>query len=145
MRAPAGKTSVASADARDAAKTTSVKTIRLRRGLSQRELATRSGMHRNSIGKIESGLTREITEDNAIALSTALGVGVEDLGLPIRRTAAEAPSIRLRRLSAEQRQLLGELLSLPVQDFALVRAAIADLRKRLSRKRPKRHRSKGGR
>jgi transcriptional regulator with XRE-family HTH domain len=105
--------------------------------LTQKQVAERSGMHRNSIGKIEKGVTREITEENAVALSVVLGVQVEDLGLPIRRTEIEARSIRLRRLSAEQRQLLDELLSLPVEEFALVREAIADLRTRRSRKRPR--------
>ena len=106
-------------------------------GLSQRDVAERSGLHRNSIRKIESGITREIAEENANALAAVLGVSVEDLGLPIRRSATEAPSIRLRQLSAEQRGLLDELLSLPAEDFKLIKAAIAELRKRQSPKRPR--------
>lgn len=120
----------------------SLKDIRRKRGLTQEQVADLCGMHRNSIMNIENGKTSEITEENAAALSKVLGIRTEDLGLHIRRTAAEkAPSIRFRQLSAEQRQLVDELLALPVEDFALVRDAIADLRARRS----KRKRQKGAR
>lgn len=90
-------------------------------------------MHRNSIRKIESGLTREIAAENADALSAALDIPVENLGLHVR-TTAEAPSIRLRRLTLEQRQIIDELLSLPAEDYALLRASIERLRERRSKR-----------
>jgi transcriptional regulator with XRE-family HTH domain len=110
-----------------------LKAIRITRGLTQKQVADLCGMHRNSILNIENGKTREITEANAVALSKVLRIRTEELGLHIRRTAVEtAPSIRFRQLSAEQRQLVDELLSLPAEDFSLVREAIAELRKRRS-------------
>lgn len=113
-----------------------VRKVRIQRGLTQQGLADLCGMHRNSIQKIETGLTREITAENADALSSALRIRVEDLGLHVR-TGAEAPSIRLRQLTAEQRQLVDELLSLPAEDYALLRTAMARLRERRSKRTPR--------
>jgi transcriptional regulator with XRE-family HTH domain len=134
----------ASADDGDsvAKRAPSLKEIRRTRGLTQQNVAELCGMHRNSILNIENGKTREITEENAVALSNVLGIRPEELGLHIRRpTVEKAPSLRFRELSAEQRQLVDELLSLPLEDLSLVREAVADLRKRRS----KRRRRKGGR
>lgn len=111
----------------------SLKEIRQKRGLTQEQVAEQCDMHRNSIMNIENGKTREITEENATALSKVLGIRTEDLGLRIRRKATEAPSIRFRELSPEQRQLVDELLALPAEDFSLIRDAIADLRARRSK------------
>jgi transcriptional regulator with XRE-family HTH domain len=116
-----------------------VRKVRIQRGLTQQQLADLCGMHRNSIQKIEKGLTREITAENADALSAALKIGVEDLGLHVR-TGAEAPSIRLRQLTAEQRQIVDELLSLPAEDYVLLRAAVARLRERRSKQTPRKGR-----
>ncbi|HYR29316.1 MAG TPA: helix-turn-helix transcriptional regulator [Thermoanaerobaculia bacterium] len=115
------------------ASVTPLRKIRMQRGLTQTALAELSGMHRNSIRKIETGLTREITAANADALASALKISVDDLGLRVR-SAEEPPSIRLRRLTAEQRQILDEVLSLPPQDYAIVKAAIDELRRRRGRK-----------
>lgn len=90
-------------------------------------------MHRNSIRKLEKGITREVTEENARALTTVLNASVEELGLRVR--VAGAPSIRFRRLTAEQRQIVGELLSLPPEDYVLIREAIEKLRVNRNRKR----------
>jgi transcriptional regulator with XRE-family HTH domain len=102
-----------------------LRTIRIQRDLTQAELAERAGMHRNSIRKIEKGITREVTAENAQSLAAALEVTVKDLGLCVRPAAG---SIRLRQLTREQRQILDELLSLPPDDYALIRDAVDVLR-----------------
>jgi transcriptional regulator with XRE-family HTH domain len=112
--------------------------IRIERRLTQTELATRAGMHRNSIRKLEDGTTHEVTSENASALAAALKVSVPDLGLRVR-SAADARSIRFRRLSPEQRELVDDLLSLPPEDYVLVRGAIERLREERAK------RSRGGR
>lgn len=91
-------------------------------------------MHRNSIQNIERGLTREITAENAHALASVLKIRIEDLGLRVR-SAVTAPSIRLRKLTPEQRQIVDELLSLPAEDYGLLREAIGQLRQRRSKRR----------
>jgi len=116
-----------------------LRTIRIKRGLTQMELAGRAGMHRNSIRKLENGTTREVTARTANALAAALKTSVPDLGLRVRAVTV-APSIRFRRLTPEQRQILDELLSLPPEDYAVIRDALERLRK----KRPKKPR-RGGR
>lgn len=116
-----------------------LRTVRLKRGFTQQELATLAGMHRNSIRKLENGTTREVTFDNAKALADVLKTSVTDLGLRVR-AAVEARSIRFRRLTPEQRQIVDELLSLPPEDYTLIRDAIESLRV----KTPKR-RSRGAR
>ena len=118
---------------------TTVREIRLRRGLTQKTLGELAGMHRNSIRKIETGSTREVTAEHAEALSAALDTPVDELGLTVR-TNVEAPSIRFRRLTPEQRQIVNELLALPPADYLLLRAAMEQLRAR--KKRPQR---RGGR
>lgn len=111
-----------------------VRTLRLQRGLTQEELATLSGMHRNSISKLERGATKEITAENASALAAALETTVPRLGLRVRATV-EARSVRFRRLTPEQRQIVDDLLSLPPESFTLVREAIEKLRMQRSKKR----------
>jgi transcriptional regulator with XRE-family HTH domain len=106
-----------------------LRTARLERGLTQQELADRAGMHRNSIMKLESGKTKEVTSENAAALAKVLKTSVADLGLRVR-AATEARSIRIRKLSAEQRQLVDELLSLPPEDFGVIRGTIARLKRK---------------
>jgi transcriptional regulator with XRE-family HTH domain len=118
----------------DARQTCLVRKTRIQRGLTQRELADLCGMHRNSIQNIERGLTQEINAENAHALSKVLKIAVEDLGLRVR-SAATAPSIRLRKLTPEQRQIIDELLSLPAEDYGLLRRAIGQLRERRSKRR----------
>ena len=90
-------------------------------------------MHRNSIRKLENGITQEVTSENATALAAALKTSVLDLELRVR-AAAEARSIRIRKLTPEQRQIVDELLSLPPDDYVLIRGAIEKLRKRVKRR-----------
>lgn len=107
--------------------------IRIQRGLTQAELGRRAGMHRNSVQKAEDGTTREVTARNAKALAKALKTSVADLGLRVR-AEVEARSIRFRKLSLEQRYLVDELLSLPVEDYAFIRGALDRLRRRRTEK-----------
>lgn len=65
---------------------------RLKRGLSQEDLAERAGLHRTAVGLIESG-EREPLLFNAVALSDALAVPLADLIKPrIPRRATGEPS-----------------------------------------------------
>lgn len=111
-----------------------LRTVRIQRGFTQTELARLAGMHRNSIRKLENGTTREVTSQNASALAAVLKTSVSDLGLRVRATT-EARSIRFRRLTLEQRQIVDELLSLPPEDYALIRGAIERLRLKRTKKR----------
>ena len=110
-----------------------LRTVRIKKGLTQAELAEGAGMHRNSIRKLENGTTQEVTAENANALAGVLKTSIADLGLRVR-AAAEARSIRIRRLSAEQRQIVDELLSLPPEDYVFIRGAIERLRNKRSKK-----------
>jgi len=103
------------------------RTVRIQRGLSQVDVARLAGMHRNSISKLENGTTKEVTAENADALAKVLKTSISKLGLRVR-AAAEPRSIRIRQLTAEQRQIVDDLLSLPPEDYALIRDAIESLR-----------------
>ena len=56
------------------------------------------------------------------------------VGLRVRATT-EARSIRIRRLTPEQRLIVDELLSLPPEDYVLIRGAIEKLRMKRTKKR----------
>ena len=86
-------------------------------------------MHRNSIRNIENGTTREITAENANALAEVLDVSVVELGMRVR-ASVEARSIRFRKLSPEQRAIVDEVLSLPPEDYRLIRGAVEKLRRK---------------
>ena len=101
--------------------------IREQRGLTKADVARLTGMHRNSVSKLENGTTREVTAENAAALEKVLKTSLAKLGLRVRGSAP-ARSVRFRRLTAEQRQIIDELLSLPSEDYALIRGAIERLR-----------------
>ena len=106
---------------------------REQRGLTKADVARLTGMHRNSVSKLENGTTREVTAENAGALEKALKKPLSKLGLRVRGSA-EARSIRFRRLTSEQRQIVDEVLSLPPEDYALIRGAIERLRVKRTRK-----------
>lgn len=55
-----------------------VRAERARAGLTQEELGQRAGMHRSTIGAIET-LVRKISADELPELCDALGVGLVDL------------------------------------------------------------------
>jgi transcriptional regulator with XRE-family HTH domain len=104
---------------------------RIRRGLSQAALAKLAGMHRHSIRKIENGTTQEVTFENASALAAALKTSIAQLEIRVLpAAAARARAIQIRRLTPDQRQLVNELLSLPPEDYVLIRGAIERLRKK---------------
>ncbi len=104
-----------------------LRTVRIKRGLTQQELANLAGMHRNSVRKLENGTTKEVTAGNARALAKVLKTTIVQLGLRIR-ASAEARSIRFRRLTAEQLQIIDEMLSLPPEDYDLVHRAVERMR-----------------
>jgi transcriptional regulator with XRE-family HTH domain len=103
---------------------------RIRRGLSQAALAKLAGMHRHSIRKIENGTTQEVTFENASALAAALKTSVSQLEIRVLPEASRARAIQIRRLTPDQRQIVNELLSLPPEDYVLIRGAIERLRKK---------------
>ena len=55
-----------------------IRQIRKRAGLSQEELADRSGLHRTYIGGIERG-ERNPSLENIVALAVGLGCSLEEL------------------------------------------------------------------
>lgn len=57
--------------------------LRQNAGMSQFQLAARSGVTERTIRLIETGRTRSVRPDTAAALAKALKVGINDLGLPI--------------------------------------------------------------
>jgi transcriptional regulator with XRE-family HTH domain len=120
-------------------KDTPLRRLRLQRGLTQARLAELSGVHRNTIVKLENGTTREVTSDKAAAIAAVLKATPDELAFSIRPAGA-ARSIRIRRLTAEQRALVAELLSLPPDDYPFVREAIEKLRLERGKKRNKRRR-----
>lgn len=117
-----------------------LRACRIRRGLSQTQLADLAGVHVNSIRKIENSITREVSEDTAARLCHVLQASADQLGLRVRKPVP--PSIRLRQLSVEQRELLDEILSLPPNTFEEVRETVRAIRAREShgrRRKEKRH------
>jgi transcriptional regulator with XRE-family HTH domain len=110
-----------------------LRAIRIKQGLTQQRLADLAGMHRNSIVKLENGTTKEVTSENATALAKVLKTSISDLELRVR-AATEARSIRIRRLTAEQRQIVDELLSLPPEDYRVIRRAVQRLRRKRTKK-----------
>ena len=119
-----------------------VRVLRIKKGLTQIELARRAGMHRNSIRKLENGTTREVTADHAEALSAALKTTIADLGLRVR-AAGPPRSIRIRRLTPEQRQLIDEVLSLAPEDYEVVLGALQELRRQRAKRPPSQSRRRG--
>jgi len=101
---------------------------RIRRGLTQAQLADMVGIHRNSVQNLERGVTRRVAPALAAALAKALNVTVEELELRVRPAAPA--SIRMRQLTPEQRAVVEELLTLGPEDFEFVRKTISALRER---------------
>lgn len=60
-----------------------VRRIREARGLSQEELAEKSGVHRVTIARLEAGLQEGVNTANLGALADALGVQTSDLTEPV--------------------------------------------------------------
>lgn len=102
---------------------------RIRRQLTQAELAAQMGVHRNSIRNIERGVTREISPETAHALATALQTTVEELGVRVKNAGPPA-SVRMRKLTKDQREIVGELLSLAPDQLEFIREAIRAVRDR---------------
>ncbi|HEV7763435.1 MAG TPA: helix-turn-helix transcriptional regulator [Thermoanaerobaculia bacterium] len=116
-----------------------VRALRIERGLTQNELADKCEIHRNSLGKIERGITKEVTRETAVALSETLQVPITRLGLRVLADV-EARSVRFRRLSPEQRFIVDEILTLPPEAYSRLLEVIDTLRRK-----PKKSRSRGSR
>ncbi|HEV7922833.1 MAG TPA: helix-turn-helix transcriptional regulator [Thermoanaerobaculia bacterium] len=106
--------------------TSAFRATRVRRGLTQAQVAERARVHVNTIRKIENGTTREVTKQNAAHFSRILRASIEELGLKVRQPVPR--SIRVRQLSVEQRELLDDILSLPAATLAAVREAVRAIR-----------------
>lgn len=103
--------------------------MRIRRGFTQAQLAQLANMHRNSIKNLETGVTREVTAGNAAAIANALNASVEDLGLRVRSSDVP-PSIRMRQLTPEQRELLHDIFSLTEEQYAALRTVLARIKRK---------------
>ncbi|MDE3075131.1 MAG: helix-turn-helix transcriptional regulator [Chloroflexota bacterium] len=91
-----------------------VRSLRLRAGLSQEELARRAGLHFTYVSSVERG-ERNISLRNIHALASALGVAVSELfrsddaaidlsGEPAAGLLSERPE-RLRRVAEQRAEL----------------------------------------
>ena len=105
----------------DEVRQSQLRVLRLERGLTQEELADKSGMHRNSLGRLERGTSKEVTREKAMALAEVLQVPVSRLGLRVRPNV-EARSVRFRRF------IVDEILSLPPEAYDRLREVIETLR-----------------
>ena len=59
-----------------------VKQIRTEKGITQTELAEKSGISRITINKIENNMKKTVKSDTLVKLSSALGVSIADIFLP---------------------------------------------------------------
>lgn len=98
----------------------------MRRGLTQEELAARVGRHVTTISNLEGD--RFSSRSTVEAVARELKTTPEALGFRFRRP------LKPSDLTAEQRDLLDELLALPPDEYAAVRDVLAKLRERKERK-----------
>jgi transcriptional regulator with XRE-family HTH domain len=128
--------------AQDSDKNTSQKPVladglrrtRIRRGLTQSQLAGMVGIHRNSVQNLERGITRRVSPALAAALAKALNATIEALELRVRPPTPA--SILMRQLTPEERMVIEDLLNLEPEDFEFVRKTIANLRERNAQRTP---------
>lgn len=92
---------------------------RIRAGLTQQELADRTGKHVNTIAKLEDdAIGPRVTArgwETVVAVAEVLGTTAEALGYRRKHR------VRARELTAEQREVIEEILSLPKEDLARIR------------------------
>jgi transcriptional regulator with XRE-family HTH domain len=67
-----------------------IKTFRTRAGLTQDELARRSGVPRQTIGFVETGIQKSLSLENAIKLAKALNITVDYLAGSMEEECAAA-------------------------------------------------------
>ena len=80
-----------------------IRTLRIARGLSQEELAARSGLHVQTLSRIERGTTKTSFE-HAVAIATGLEVSAATFCAPFMPKASQgndALMARLRELGPE--------------------------------------------
>ena len=123
--------SVASSRSREETPGERVRKARVRKSLTQQELADLAGVHVNTIANLEDGTTRERPTKRGFAtvekVAAALGTTPQNLGYRKRQTNARA---RLSEMSAEQRAIVEEILGLPSDGLEKVREALAAIERR---------------
>jgi len=67
-----------------------VRRVRIRLGLSQKELAEKAGIHLQSVGKIERGQTTRLNQKPKSGLAYALGIPAEYLDAVCKGVSVEA-------------------------------------------------------
>ena len=107
---------------------------RIRRGLTQSQLAGMVGIHRNSVQNLERGITRRVSPALAAGLAKALDATIEELEIRVRPPTPA--SILMRQLTPEERMVIEDLLNLEPEDFEFVRKTIANLRERNAQRTP---------
>lgn len=89
-----------------------LKRIRAERGISQDELAERSGVSKGQISKLEVGIQKNPVLETVVAISSALGVSIEELVF-----GTEGPN--------GMKYMLNAIETLPEQKQATVKELIA--------------------
>lgn len=96
-----------------------VRAARIRANLTQQDLAARSGKHVNTVANLEDDvLGPRVTArgwETVSAIAEVLGTTPAALGYRRKHR------VRARELTAEQRDIIEDILSLPKEDLAAIR------------------------
>lgn len=71
-----------------------LRTFREAAGLTQLQLAERSGIHQTKISRIETGQVRRLTVESMRRLAQAVGVSIDEIAQPEPDTTDTAPEVR---------------------------------------------------
>lgn len=106
-----------------------VRQLRKDRGWTLEELSEQTDISVPGLSKLETGKTTRVRKENLARLASALNVSEDELD-PVKwaaRVASEA-------ITLEQRRLVDMVLSLPMENAADAKSALAALAKRHRRK-----------
>lgn len=95
-----------------------IRRLRVKRGLTQRDLASQLGITVRALRHLETGQTRRLRGKTADLLLVALDATPEDLGI-----GASSKSDR-KNLTAAQQAIVDDILSLPSEDVEVIREAM---------------------